>query len=87
MNPLLAFCIFISETKPKGEKMKQEKINIEGMSCGHCVMAVKKELTKLSIAVKDVKIGSAEVEYDESKVNKKDIEKAIEEAGYQIVKD
>ena len=27
--------------------MKQETLKIEGMSCGHCVMAVKKELSKL----------------------------------------
>jgi copper chaperone len=65
--------------------MKLEKINIEGMSCGHCVMAVKKELGKLPISVKDVKVGSAEVEYDESKVSKKDIENAVEEAGYKVV--
>ena len=66
--------------------MKQEKINIEGMSCGHCVMAVKKELAKLPINVKNVNVGLAEVEYDESKVNLKDIESSIEEAGYQVKK-
>jgi len=65
--------------------MKLEKISIEGMSCGHCVMAVKKELSKLPISVKDVKVGSAEVEYDESKVSKKEIENAVEEAGFKVV--
>jgi len=64
--------------------MINEKIKIEGMSCGHCVMAVKKELSKLSLRVKNVSIGSAEVEYDETKVTSDDIEKAINKAGYLI---
>jgi len=64
--------------------MINEKIKIEGMSCGHCVMAVKKELSKLSLRVKNVSIGSAEVEYDETKVTSDDIEKAITKAGYLI---
>jgi len=64
--------------------MINEKIKIEGMSCGHCVMAVRKELSKLSLRVKDVSIGSAEVEYDETKVTSDDIEKAITKAGYLI---
>jgi len=65
--------------------MKNEVIKIEGMSCEHCVMAVRKELSKLDLNLKDVKIGSAEVEYDENKVKNSDIEKAIEEAGYKLV--
>lgn len=65
--------------------MKSEIIKIEGMSCQHCVMAVKKELSKLDINVNDVQIGSATVEYDENKVPKSDIDKAIEEAGYKTI--
>ena len=65
--------------------MKTEKINIEGMSCQHCVMAVKKELTKLDLTLKDVQIGSAEIEYDENKVSNEDINNAIVEAGFKIV--
>lgn len=65
--------------------MKNEVIKIDGMSCGHCVMAVKKELSKLDLKVKDVQIGSAELEYDENKVNHENIKKAIEEAGYVML--
>ena len=65
--------------------MKSEQIKIDGMSCQHCVMAVKKELSKLNINLKDVQIGSADLEYDESKVSKDDITKAVEEAGYKVV--
>lgn len=63
--------------------MKTEKISIQGMSCGHCVMAVKKELSRLPVQVKEVVIGSAEVEYDESKLSREQIVDAIEEAGYK----
>lgn len=65
--------------------MKSETIKIEGMSCQHCVMAVKKELSKLDLNVKDVQIGSASIEYDENRVSKTDIDKAVEEAGFRTV--
>jgi len=48
--------------------MTTMEIKIEGMSCGHCVMAVKKELSKVGLDSFDVQIGSAVVNYDESKV-------------------
>ena len=57
------------------------------MSCGHCVMAVKKELGKLpDVVVEDVQIGNAKVQYDETKVAEKTITDAIEKAGYSVVK-
>jgi copper chaperone len=62
--------------------MTKEKIKIEGMSCGHCVMAVRKELSKLPLKINDVSIGSAEVEYDDTKINRQEIRKAINNAGY-----
>jgi copper chaperone len=64
--------------------MKKE-IKIEGMSCEHCVMAVKKNLSKLDLRKIDVKIGTASIEFDETKINEKDIDKAIFEAGYKII--
>jgi copper chaperone len=67
--------------------MKTQEIKIEGMSCDHCVMAVRKELSRLdNVKVNDVKIGSAKVEYDESAVDESVLEKAVEEAGYKVVK-
>jgi len=65
--------------------MKNEIITIEGMTCNHCVMAVKRELSKLDILVKDVSIGKAEVEYNENKIDMSKIVKAIEDAGYQVI--
>ncbi len=66
--------------------MKSEKIQIKGMSCMHCVKAVKDELSKLNINVKSVGIGSADIEYDDSNIKREEILKAIKEAGY-IVKE
>lgn len=67
--------------------MITKELKIEGMSCNHCVMAVKKELGKITnVNVQDVQIGSAKVEFDENAVNEKTLEAAIEEAGYKVVK-
>ena len=66
--------------------MTEKTISIQGMTCNHCVMAVKRELMKLpAVQVKDVQIGSASVAYDESKVNPAQIGAAIAEAGYTPV--
>ncbi len=66
--------------------MKTADLKIEGMSCNHCVMAVKKELSKLdNVKVEDVQIGSAKLEYDENKVDTKAFADAIEEAGYKLL--
>ena len=65
--------------------MKVESFKIEGMSCNHCVMAVKKELSKLDLKLLEVSIGSAKIEYDESKLPVQKIKEAVEEAGYKVV--
>jgi copper chaperone len=65
--------------------MKNEELKITGMTCQHCVMAVKKELSKLpGVEVKDVRIGSALVAFDESKVSDAQLRSAVEEAGYTV---
>jgi copper chaperone len=65
--------------------MVEKEIKIQGMSCHHCVMAVKQELAKLQgLQVKDVKIGSAIVAYDEAVVTPSQLSVAVEEAGYRI---
>jgi copper chaperone len=66
--------------------MKTQELKIEGMSCGHCVMSVKKELGKVpGIVVDDVQIGKATIHYDESKVTEQALARAIDEAGYKLV--
>ncbi len=66
--------------------MKTQTININGMTCGHCVMNVKKELSKVQgLTINAVKNGSAEVVVDETKVTDKKLREAVEEAGYSVV--
>jgi copper chaperone len=66
--------------------MKTEELQIKGMSCGHCVMAVKKELGKMpNVSVEEVSVGKARVQFDEAKVNPADFARAIDEAGFVLV--
>jgi len=66
--------------------MITKEFSIDGMSCNHCVMAVKKELSKIQVQSFDVTIGSAKVEFDNTKVTVEEIEKAVEEAGFKVRK-
>ncbi len=65
--------------------MKSEKLIIEGMSCDHCVTALKEELLKLNVNIKEIQVGYAEVEYDEAIVSNTDIENAIKSAGFRLI--
>ena len=68
--------------------MSAEKtLKIDGMTCGHCVMSVTKELSKLPGAA-DVKVdlasATAHLTTDES-VSDADLSAAVDEAGYKLV--
>jgi copper chaperone len=66
--------------------MKTFHIKIDGMSCGHCVMAVKKEFSKiLDLKISSVEIGKAEVSADEATVSEQQLKDAVKEAGYTVV--
>ena len=62
--------------------MKNKIILIDGMSCQHCVMELKKQLTKLDIKINDVQIGSAKIDYDDKKISQAQLEEAVKEAGF-----
>ena len=65
-----------------------ETVTVKGMSCNHCVMSVTKALTKLDgIQNVHVDLQKGEVRFDNTKAVALDkIEKAITDAGYQVVK-
>lgn len=68
--------------------METAVIAIDGMSCQHCVMRVKKALEGLSgITESSVEVGKATVAFDEKKVTRKEIEDAVVKAGYRIKTD
>lgn len=65
---------------------KSERIQIEGMSCGHCINAVRAALERTEgVEVEDVEIGAAHVRYDPETTGPKHLVKAIEDEGYTVV--
>jgi copper chaperone len=64
--------------------MKNLTLHIEGMSCGHCLNAVNRALAQLpGVEVDSIKMGRADVRYDERAVEPSRIEAAVSEAGYR----
>ena len=62
-------------------------LKVKGMSCQHCVMSVTKALGQLE-GVKNVQVDLAkgEVRFDNSKeIASSRIEKAIGDAGYEVI--
>lgn len=62
-----------------------EQFKVEGMSCQHCVMAVKKELNKLEAKDYKVEIGLVEIDLEKNHLTNEQIKRAIENAGYKVV--
>lgn len=61
-------------------------LKIEGMSCQHCVMSVKKALDDLEgVSSSEVAVGTAKVVYDDLKTNRDIITNAIQNAGYSVI--
>lgn len=66
--------------------MQRTSLHIEGMSCGHCLNAVSQALAGIpGVEVESVRIGGAEVRYDEEATSPKALEAAVTEAGYPAV--
>lgn len=89
----------LEEAKPSSEKEnikeenliekneKRTKIKVEGMTCGHCEKRVADALEKTGKA-KDVVANheNSSVEFIDQGLSPEEIENAIEEAGYRIIK-
>jgi copper chaperone len=58
-------------------------LTISGMSCGHCVASVSKALKGVDgVQVDDVRIGTAKLHYDESKVSAAQLAQLVTDEGY-----
>ena len=74
----------------KVEAMTNTTINVDGMTCAHCVNAVTEELSKIN-GVTGVNIDLHEGEVSpvhitsDNKISDAEITPAVEEAGYTIV--
>jgi copper chaperone len=66
--------------------MTKETIKVEGMSCGHCEMKVKKAVESVE-GVREVEVNLRDkqvaIEYEERKTSLEKIKAAVREAGYE----
>jgi len=63
--------------------MERLNLTIEGMSCEHCLRAVRGRLERTpGVKVDDVQIGSAKLDYDPNTTTVDEIEEAIADEGY-----
>ncbi|MGH7647755.1 MAG: heavy-metal-associated domain-containing protein [Gemmatimonadaceae bacterium] len=63
--------------------MERITVQIDGMSCGHCVAAVDRALRALpGVQVEQVDVGSATIAYDPASVSRERISDAVRGAGY-----
>lgn len=66
--------------------MQNATLNVQGMSCGHCVNAIEGAVKKLGAAARvNLAAGTVDVEFDENKVDLNAIKVSIEEQGYDVV--
>lgn len=63
-----------------------ETLTIEGMSCQHCISAVRSALDSVPGAtVHSVEIGRAEVSLDSAQTDRARLAEAVEDAGFDVV--
>ncbi len=66
--------------------MAEVTMKIEGMSCQHCVMHVKKAVDGVDgVNSAEISIGLAIVEFDEVKTGRDAVDEAINNAGYKVI--
>lgn len=62
-------------------------LHINNMNCDCCIRVVKMELINLSITVKRIKLGEAQISFDPDKISIKEIEKMLVENGFSLLTD
>ncbi|MGQ0642679.1 MAG: heavy-metal-associated domain-containing protein [Gemmatimonadaceae bacterium] len=64
--------------------MQELRFDIDGMSCGHCIAAVRKALSAVpGVTVSDVRIGSATVVVDPAQTSVGSLIDAVQDVGYE----
>ena len=70
-----------------GEDVDNIRLRIDGMTCGHCIGAVRKALAGVEgTTIQSVDVGSAVVAYDPIATELEKIDAAVEDAGYRVTK-
>lgn len=63
--------------------MEPRELSISGMSCGHCIAAVRGALEQVpGVQVLDVKVGKVRLEVEPGAVTDATLIDAVEDAGY-----
>ena len=67
--------------------MERLRLEIDGMSCDHCVRAVTTALRALpGVLVEEVAIGRATVDYDPARTAPEQVMEAVADEGYEAFK-
>jgi copper chaperone len=65
--------------------MEAVHLNIEGMTCEHCVRAVENRLRRTpGVQVERVVVGAVDLRYDRSAISLDEISEAISDEGYTV---
>ena len=65
--------------------MESVHLNIEGMTCEHCVRAIDGRLRKTpGVQVDKVVVGAVDLHYDKSRISLDDISELISDEGYTV---
>lgn len=70
------------------ENKKRTELKISGMSCAICATTIEKSILSLEgVSYAQVNLGTetATIEYDSTKITLTDIEKAVTDAGYEVI--
>lgn len=66
--------------------MRSVTLNVQGMSCSHCVNAIEGAMKEIGATGKvDLADNKVTVDFDENKLSLEKIKEAIEEQGYDVV--
>jgi len=64
--------------------MEKLTLEITGMSCGHCVAAVKKALSVDGVVVDEVVVGRADVRVDPAMATAASLAERVADAGFAV---
>lgn len=65
--------------------MEAVHLNIEGMTCEHCVRAIDGRLRKTpGVEVEKVVVGAVDIRYDPARISMEEISEVISDEGYTV---
>jgi len=66
--------------------MTKQTLEIGGMTCGHCLMAVRNSLSQVpGLTIEELRVGRARVAFDAAVVPPTAAAEAVKDAGYSVL--